>query len=95
MKALRRNAKNQSVERLYGPGDDPLLRNRMENAGKIGFESGEQKSGSTGVGHACESVFVTGCAFFRWACCGLPIEGAPPEMSTRMEAPLRVADRLL
>ena len=84
------------VEGLDGPGDHPLLRNRMENAGQIGLEPGEQKSGSTGVGrHACDSVFETGCAFFRWACYGLPIEGVPPEMSTRMEAPLRVADRLL
>ena len=29
------------------PGDHPLLRNRMENAGQIGLESGEQGIGST------------------------------------------------
>ena len=29
------------VEGLDGPGDHPLLRNRMENAGQIGLESDE------------------------------------------------------
>jgi hypothetical protein len=74
------------VEGLYGAGDDPLLRHRMENAGQIGFESGEQGIGSTGIDHVCDSVFVTGCAVSRWACSGLAIEGVPPEMSTRMKA---------
>src|SRR4029077_16321730 len=45
--------KKPAVERLDCASDDPLLRNRVESARKIGLESGEQGLGSTGVRHVC------------------------------------------
>jgi hypothetical protein len=43
----------------------------MENARQISLESDEQGIASIGEGHACDSVFVTGCAVslgLLWAC---------------------------